>query len=179
MNTNRSLLARIITPAALFCLIAAFAFHLFDSSGAVAIDPDSLYAVAHIVDGDTIDVRKGNRLITIRLLGIDAPESVDRRRGLQCFGMESSDELRHLLQGRQVRLKLNPNREAADRYGRYLAYVYREDGLFVNEDLISRGFAREYTYGRTYESREAFMLAEARARQEGRGLWSACPLTDS
>jgi micrococcal nuclease len=79
-----------------------------------------------------------------------------------------------LLKKQNVRLNLNPDRETHDNYGRYLAYVYREDGLFVNEFLISNGFAREYTVGKAYDMQMEFRQAQAEAQRQNLGLWAAC-----
>lgn len=164
---------RIAVLTAVLCVLAVSQF-VRPLWPVPVINLEKSYAVAAVVDGDTIRVREGEREITVRLLGIDAPESVDPRKRTQCFGKESSDELRRLLNGQTIRLAMNPKREAVDRYGRTLACVYRDDGLFVNEYLIAGGYAREYTYGSPYSLRERFKKTEATARAEGRGLWKEC-----
>src|SRR5205085_3089746 len=87
--------------------------------------------VARVVDGDTIVVHLGGRTETVRLLGIDTPETVDPRKPVQCFGTEASHRTKELLPpGTGVRLERDV--EARDIYGRLLAYVRRDDGTFVN-----------------------------------------------
>jgi micrococcal nuclease len=144
-------------------------------SGEVSIDETKHYPVSYVVDGDTFKADIDGREITVRLLGINAPETVDPRKPVECFGPEASAEAKSLLNGRTVELRFNPNRERTDRYGRYLLYAYRDDGLFLNEDLIKNGFAKEYTVGTPYSFQAEFRKAEAEAKAAGKGLWKACP----
>lgn len=132
------------------------------------------YAVAHVVDGDTFAVRDGARERRVRILGVDAPETVDPRKPVGCYGPEASAETHALLDGRSVELSFNPDRELKDKYGRYLAYVHRDDGLFVNEALLRGGYAREYTFGKPYSLQKEFRALESEARERGAGLWGAC-----
>jgi micrococcal nuclease len=143
--------------------------------GGVSIDETRYYPVSYVVDGDTFKADIDGREITVRLLGINTPETVDPRKPVQCFGPEASAEMKSLLGGRAVELKFNPNREHRDKYGRYLLYAYRDDGLFLNEDLIKNGFAKEYTVGTPYSFQAEFRKAEAEAKAAGKGLWKACP----
>jgi micrococcal nuclease len=75
--------------------------------------------------------------------------------------------------GRSVRLVADV--EQRDRYGRLLAYVYREpDGAFVNARLVRDGYARTLTIApNVAHASELADLARA-ARRARRGLWSAC-----
>jgi len=143
--------------------------------GQVIVDERVLYRVTRVVDGDTFKAMIGRQEITVRMLGINAPETVDPRKPTECFGPEASTEAKSLLAGRSVRLIANRNREAKDRYGRYLLYVYRDDGLAVNESLLQEGFAREYTVGRPYALQKRFRDTESGAKKALRGLWKACP----
>lgn len=151
-----------------------YVYRIYGPSHEVIIDESKFYAVSRVVDGDTFKVKVGRSEVTVRLLGIDTPETVDPRKGVQCFGPEASAETKSLLGGRDVRLRANPNREVKDKYGRYLFYVYRDDGLFVNESLLLGGFAREYTYGKAYNMRAEFRADEKVAREAKKGLWGQC-----
>jgi micrococcal nuclease len=131
-------------------------------------------SVVRVVDGDTIIARlAGGRIERVRLIGMDTPESVKPGVPVQCYALRASAATKHLLTGRRVRLV--EDREARDRYGRLLAYVYRQpDGLFVNAELVRRGLARPYPYApNTRFAGRIAGLAEA-ARAAGKGLWSAC-----
>jgi micrococcal nuclease len=130
--------------------------------------------VTRVVDGDTIIVRLGATNERIRLIGINTPESVDPRTPVQCFGKEASHHTAGLLPpGTPVRLV--GDAEARDRYGRLLAYVYRQpDGLFVNLELARDGWAEVLTYPPNVAHTREFVAAVADARAAKRGLWSAC-----
>ncbi len=152
------------------CACGYFAY----AATVISIDENELYQVVSVMDGDTFRVRVGKRVITVRMLGIDTPETVDPRKPAQCYGLEASDESKRLLTGQSVRMKLNPNREERDRYNRYLAYVYLSDGTFMNEYLLENGFAREYTFGTPYVYQKEFKLIEKRVKESGKGLWGSC-----
>ena len=127
-----------------------------------------------MVDGDTIIVEIHNTRGRVRLLGIDTPESVAENRPDQCYGAESSEYLRGLLpEGTEVTLIRDV--EARDRYDRLLAYVVRtQDQLFVNLDLLERGFAGVLIYEPNSYYRNLFEDAEDAAVDGGIRLWSAC-----
>jgi micrococcal nuclease len=141
----------------------------------VHIDQTAYYPVTHVMDGDTIAVNINGTAVPIRLLGIDTPETVDPRKPVRCYGPEASAETKSLVTGKTVRLALNPNREMTDKYGRYLAYVYIDGGVFLNDYLVSNGFAREYTVGSAYSFQAQFRNDQAQAQQKDLGLWKACP----
>jgi micrococcal nuclease len=150
------------------------AFQATDPKKEIYIDETALYPVSNVLDGDTFKVKVGNREITVRMLGIDTPETVDPRKPAQCFGHEASGETKALLVGHSVRLEYNPNREHRDKYRRYLFYVYRDDGLFMNEYLLQGGFAHEYTFGKAYAMQREFREIENEAQKAKKGLWGVC-----
>lgn len=125
--------------------------------------------VTRVVDGDTVVVSTGE---TLRLIGMDTPETVDPRKPVQCFGREASARARALLAGAPVRLELDPTQGRRDQYGRTLAYVWLADGRLFNEVMIAEGFAHEYTYELPYRYQARFDAAERAARTQQRGLWS-------
>lgn len=138
---------------------------------------EELYAVTKVIDGDTIAISKDGKTETVRLIGIDTPETVDTRVEVQCFGKESSDKLKSLLSGKKVSLEIDDREGERDKYKRMLAYVFRDDGLFINKYMIEEGYAYEYTYDTDYKYQNAFMSAEASAKAGQNGLWKpdACP----
>ena len=131
-----------------------------------------LYPIVKVVDGDTITVDIDGAPETIRLIGIDTPETVDPRKTVQCFGKEASDTTKALLSGRKVTLERDGTQDERDKYGRLLAYVYRDDGLFINKYLVEQGFAHEYTYNLPYNYQAEFRAAQKTAQTEHRGLWA-------
>jgi micrococcal nuclease len=130
--------------------------------------------VERVVDGDTVQVRLGGGHHTVRLIGIDTPETVDQRRPVQCYGHEASDHTAALLPpGTPVELVLDA--EARDDYGRLLAYVYRSaDGAFVNLDLAAGGYADALRIEPNTAFAADIAAAVAGARAAGRGLWGTC-----
>jgi micrococcal nuclease len=132
------------------------------------------YPVTRVVDGDTIWVRAGGQRVKVRLIGIDTPETVAPGEPVGCFGPEASARAKQLLSGREVYLELDASQGELDRYGRTLAYVWRTDGLFFQLAMVREGFAVEYTYDQPYRYQRELRAAEADARADGRGLWSAC-----
>lgn len=142
------------------------------------IDSTRLYMVTHIDDGDTFRINADAYEVRVRMLGVNTPETVDTRKKVQCFGPEASTHTKLLLKRQKVRLNFSPDRELKDGYGRYLAYVYREDGLFVNKYLLENGFAREYTVGTPYDRQDEFKTAQADAKNALKGLWAKCVSKD-
>ena len=132
--------------------------------------------VDEVVDGDTVRVRLPGRSGTesVRLIGIDTPETHGPGGLRECFGKEASARLAALLPG-GTEVRLVRDVEARDRYGRLLAYVYRKhDDLFVNLALAEDGFAAALTIPPNVAHRDGFVDAAADAREAGRGLWGRC-----
>jgi micrococcal nuclease len=131
--------------------------------------------VLAVIDGDTIDVAWPGRSERVRLLGVDAPETVDERRPVGCFGPEASAFTNRRLSGRPVRLTFD--RQHRDRFGRLLAYV-EIDGRRFNDELLAGGYARLLVIPPNGRHARAMLDAELAARAAGRGLWAACSGTD-
>lgn len=132
----------------------------------------TLYAVVKVVDGDTIHIDIDGKKETVRLIGINTPETVDPRRPVECFGNEASNKAKELLEGQRVRIETEVSQGERDKYGRVLGYVYREDGLFVNNYMVTEGYAYEYTYNVPYKYQSEFKAAQKGAEANGRGLWA-------
>ena len=135
--------------------------------------------VERVVDGDTIHVRVNGDDVTVRLIGIDTPETVKPDSPVECFGPEASDFAKEALTGQSVTLELDASQGDEDRYGRLLAYVWREapDGSLslFNLDSVAAGYARERQYGSTPYAWKAELDQAGRAAQAaGAGLWGAC-----
>ena len=130
--------------------------------------------VERVVDGDTIVARIGGRSETVRLIGVDAPESVAPTRPVQCYGKEASLFLAAMLPA-GTGISLVRDAEARDVYDRLLGYVVRSsDGLFVNVELVAAGYAAVLSYPPNDHYADVLDRAQAEAVASGRGLWSAC-----
>lgn len=130
-----------------------------------APDP-SLVTVTRVIDGDTIEVRYvSGHLGRVRYIGIDTPERGD------CYARRATEENRRLVGGRRVRLVQDVDRR--DRYGRLLAYVHAS-GVFVNAELVKRGFALQLTVPPNVRHAGLFGRLARQAREADRGLWGSC-----
>jgi len=131
--------------------------------------------VSYVVDGDTIKVVIDNRKDTVRLIGIDAPETVDPQKPVQCFGREASDEAKKVLTGKTITIESDPTQGERDKYGRLLRYVFLQNGTNFDEFMVDEGFAREYTYlNNPYKYAKEFKNAQNQAKKSKKGLWSEC-----
>lgn len=130
--------------------------------------------VVEVIDGDTIRVDVATGVETVRLLGIDTPETVDPNRPAQCFGAEASAYLSALLPiGTPV--LLTRDQQARDAFGRLLAYVFvANDGMFANLELLRGGFADTLSIEPNTTYRSAFSQALHAAKQNRSGLWATC-----
>lgn len=115
-------------------------------------------SVRAVLDGDTI--RIGGRRVS--LLGISAPRlggSYEAER----LARQARDRLSSLVLWRFVRLEY-------DGQQRGRAYVFTEDGVFVNAEIVRAGLAR-VTALPTLKRLAVLRAAEAEARDARRGIW--------
>jgi micrococcal nuclease len=132
--------------------------------------------VVRVVDGDTLVARIAGERVRVRLLGVDAPESVTPGRPVGCHGPQAAAALRRLLpRGTPVTLTTDPTQGREDRFGRLLAEVRtRGAGETVNLRLVADGDARVFRGDGRARLQPALRAAERAARAAGRGLWSSC-----
>lgn len=125
--------------------------------------------VRQVIDGDTITV---SGVGVVRLLGVDAPEKTGGYRQAERFGDDATRYLRRLLEGHTVTLEYDGPRK--DQYNRTLAYVFLEDGTFVNEAIIREGWAEVYRRFNLVR-KPSLLAAERDAKSDRRGMWSRRP----
>ena len=129
----------------------------------------SLFAETHlctrVVDGDTIVVKGIGK---VRLIGVDTPETKHPRKPVEYFGKEASAFTKGMVEGKKVRLEYDWQRK--DKYRRTLAYVYLEDGTFLNAEIIKQGYGFAYTKY-PFKYLEQFRKYEKEARERRIGLW--------
>jgi micrococcal nuclease len=133
--------------------------------------------VERVVDGDTIRVvLAGGRSESVRMLGIDTPETHRPGVAIECGGPQASRSLEALLRpGTAVSLEPDPGQDRVDRYGRLLAYVRLRDGRLAEEEQVESGWATVYVFEGKPVSRDAQLRRAMRdARAAGRGVWGAC-----
>lgn len=129
------------------------------------------YDVVRVVDGDTVVLSIDNKPITVRLIGVDTPETVNPKKPVQFFGKEASAYLRKLLTGKKVFIEREPGPSDKDKYGRDLAYLYTDDGLLVNKEIIKQGYGFAYVKY-PFSKMEDFRKAQTEAREAEAGLWN-------
>ncbi len=129
--------------------------------------------VSRVIDGDTADILVRGELWRVRMLGIDAPESVAQERPVECFGRQAAARARQLLEGQTVYLERDASQDDRDRFGRRLRFIWFSDGRLFNLQMIAEGYAFEYARrGNPHKYQRQFRSAQAEAQRAGRGLWS-------
>lgn len=148
----------------------------FDAAGqkAVQLQPGQ-YKVVRFTDGDTIAVDMNGKTETVRLIGVDTPETHDPRKPVQCYGPAAAAFTKNTITaaGSVVRLAADSQDTDRDRYGRLLRYVYLPDGTLFNEKLISDGYGFYYPYF-PFTKKAEFSAAEKQAQAANKGLWGNC-----
>ena len=130
--------------------------------------------VIYVSDGDTIGVEIDGTEERIRLIGIDTPETKKPDTPVQCFGPEATAFTKSLLPDGTA-LHVERDVEARDVYGRLLAYVYHsDDGMFINMEIISQGYARPLTIPPNVAHADEFVVAARNAEAVNVGLWAGC-----
>jgi endonuclease YncB( thermonuclease family) len=147
---------------------------LFLTATASAAPPDSLKhggqgVVAAVIDGDTVRLKDG--AADIRLIGLQAPKLPLGRRGFKAWPLadEAKAALTDLVLDKSVTVRLGTGEQ--DRNGRILAHLVREDGLWVQGEMLKRGWARVYTFPDNRALAADMLALEAEARAAQRGIW--------
>ena len=129
-------------------------------------DPQTdTFKVIRVIDGDTIEIEGGQK---VRYIGIDTPEATTQH---ECFGTQAASKNRELTEGKDVSLEKDISQ--TDKYGRLLRYVYI-DNLFVNEYLVSEGYAHSSSYPPDIKYQDRLKSAQNQAMSANKGLWNTC-----
>jgi len=137
--------------------------------------------VRRVYDGDTVILDRDQK---VRLIGVDTPEMKNRPRNaknaarygipaaeVEAYAKKARSFVEDCVLGQKVILEYDG--EKKDRFGRTLAYLYRQsDGLFLNEELVRQGYAFAYTRF-SFRYREQFKKDEEVARRSGVGFWAS------
>jgi micrococcal nuclease len=130
------------------------------------------YTIKKFVDGDTFWINNGSEKgEKIRFIGMNTPES----RAMfgnpeEYYGKEAAAYVKKLIGTSKVRIEMDV--DPKDRYGRTLAYIYLEDGTFLNYHLVRQGFAEVMTIQPNIRFVDTFVQAQKLARKEGLGIWA-------
>jgi micrococcal nuclease len=130
--------------------------------------------VERVVDGDTFVASRAGRSLRVRLIGINAPESVQPDAPVECYGPESARALAKLLPPGTRLMAAYQGKPEQDRFGRELWDVWL-DGRFLQAELVSRGSARARVYRPQARYADVLERLGEDARQARVGLFATCP----
>ncbi len=127
--------------------------------------------VERVVDGDTFELAGPvKRTTTVRLIGVDTPETVDPMEDPEPFGKEASTFTEKAIEGEQLELELGT--DAKDDYERLLAYAWADEEM-LNEVLLREGYGELLVIEPNDEYEECLAAAEQAAKADGLGLWAS------
>ena len=127
------------------------------------------FSVTRVTDGDTVKVAGNDEKMTIRLVGIDAPETSKKKNEPgQPFSQKSTKHLAGLVLNKSVEIKSY----GTDRYGRTLGVIFVGEKN-VNLEMVKAGLAEVYR-GRPANGLDLkpYWDAETEAKKTGIGMWS-------
>jgi micrococcal nuclease len=130
--------------------------------------------VTKVIDGDTFWVDNGTESFKVRFIGIDAPETRNSRwKEKGYYAQEAKEYVKSKTEHQWVRLEFDV--QPTDKYKRRLAYIYLEDGTFLNASLVEQGYAVVDTYPPNVKYVEQFIDLQKQARETKQGLWGELP----
>jgi len=143
--------------------------------------PEKLRArIVSVIDGDTVKVRtSGGKRLTVRLIGIDTPETRKPGTRIECGGRDATTNMKRYAfrrdgRGHAVRLTTDPSQDRTDRYGRLLAYVDVAGGRDLALQQIRSGYSDAYVYEAPFARLDRYRSAATRAQSTRTGVWDKC-----
>ena len=189
-NINIEDLKRLGPKKIILLLIAAVAlyfsggdFSFNNSNSGTGVNPSGIISgvVARVVDGDTALIRVNGEEIRVRFLGVDTPETVHPKKGVQPYGKEASNFTKQSLTGRQIWLEYD--KSPLDRYNRHLAYIWLSKPNKINDDavrremfnakLLSEGYAKVMIIKPNTKYANLFNEIQNEARKSKLGIWES------
>lgn len=125
--------------------------------------------VVRVIDGDTVEVKIGNKTYTVRYIGINAPEAASAGKPAEWMAAEASAANKAIVGGKTILLEKDVSEK--DKHGRLLRYVFTDDNIFVNEELVRQGFAQVAIYPPDVRYQTLLLEAQQEAYENRRGLW--------
>lgn len=136
--------------------------------------------VRRIVDGDTLELvatsRKGplpSSRADVLLLEIDTPETKHRSKPVQCYGPKATAHLKNLVPPGST-VWVQRDKELRDQHGRYLLYLWNDNGVFVNLKMVASGHAKAVLNQPNDLHWKQISAAGRQAKSRDAGLWGAC-----
>lgn len=133
----------------------------------LALSGDVNVIVNRVIDGDTFETTHGDK---VRLIGVDTPESLDPNKPVEYFAAEAKGFLDSVIGEQKVRLEFGPER--TDKYNRFLCYVWINDTVLVNQEIIAHGFGMAYLRF-PHKLENQFLQSELAARRAAIGMWAS------
>ena len=141
------------------------------------------YKVIRVVDGDTLKISYKGKQESIRLIGVDAPESRVNDRAkresqktgqdlktITSLGKEATRFVKTLVKpGDRIRIEFDV--EKRDKYRKLLGYVYLSNNKMLNEEIVKAGYANLLTIPPNVKYQGQFIEAQVEAKEHKRGLW--------
>lgn len=139
--------------------------------------------VLRVIDGDTLKVDVEGHNESVRLIGIDTPESKPNAKALKDSARSGEELAAIVLQGKKAAaftrslvrkgdvVRLETDVQQRDKYRRILAYVYLRDGSMLNEAIVRAGYAAPMTIPPNVKHQDRFLKAYRDARESHQGLW--------
>ncbi len=140
--------------------------------------------VVKVIDGDTIKVRYQGQDVSVRLIGIDTPESRANKKAnkdamrsgqdvntITAMGKQATAYAKSMVHPGDI-ISIEFDVQKRDKYGRLLGYVYLSDGRMLNEEIIRAGYASAMTIPPNVKHQTRFLNAYKDARENRRGLWN-------
>lgn len=135
-----------------------------EKANSISISEPEDYVVTDVIDGDTIKVKRNNKVDTVRLVGIDAPEIKYN----QYYSSEAKEQTKSLI-GKKVKLTKDTKQNDKDKFGRSLRYVEINGGDF-GAKLVEKGYAKAYRKTSS-DMLSEYKKLESQAKLDNIGLW--------
>lgn len=145
---------------------------------AAPVAPKVKARVVRVIDGDTLKVRLTTaQTVTVRLIGIDTPETRKPGTPVECGGPDATARMKKLAvrngRGRLVALQADATQDRVDRFGRLLAYVSAGD-TDLGREMVASGWAKVYVFKNDFQRVTTYRSAQASVRAARRGVWRKC-----
>jgi micrococcal nuclease len=124
------------------------------------------FNVKWVNDGDTIVLADGRN---VRYIGINAPEIDHGIQKAEPYGYKAKNYNKKMVLSTMIRLEID--KERYDQYGRLLAYIFLQDGKFVNKAMIEQGYAYLLPRRPNVRYNKVLLQSQRNAMSAKQGIW--------
>lgn len=140
------------------------------SSSATQLQSGDLVKLVQLIDGDSLQVAKGNEdPVILRLVGIKAFDAKVEKDVFSPYARTALEHMQRHLRDKPLRVQIDPS-HPHDKYERWLATVYVENqdfGLY----LIRQGLVLTYPVY-PFPALQMYLQAQEEAQRRHLGVWS-------